>query len=66
MSTLKAALKAAKAALDAHKYGEAIEYVHKVLSTDPGNYHAYVYMSRHIHSVALLTYFGIEEMFSLG
>lgn len=45
MSTIKAALKAAKAAIDAHKYDEAVEHVHKVLSTDPGNYHAYVDMS---------------------
>ena len=41
MATSKSALlKAAKNALDAQKYGEAIEYANKVLSTDTNNYHA--------------------------
>lgn len=42
MSTLKAALKAAKGALDAHQYGKAVENATKVLEEDPKNYHAYV------------------------
>ena len=36
----KAALKAAKSALDAHKYGEAIEHANKILTTDTNHYHA--------------------------
>ena len=40
MATSKSALKAAKIALDAHKYGEAIEHAKKVLSTDANSYHA--------------------------
>ncbi|KAL8797526.1 MAG: hypothetical protein Q9195_000342 [Heterodermia aff. obscurata] len=40
MAASKSALKAAKNALDAHKYGEAIEHAKKVLSTDANNYHA--------------------------
>ena len=42
MSTIKTALKAAKASLDAQKYDEAVEHANKVLATDPQNYHAYV------------------------
>ncbi len=42
MSTTKAALKAAKASLDAQKYEEAVEHANKVLAIDPQNYHAYV------------------------
>ena len=42
MSTSKAALKAAKAALDARKYDVTIEQANIVLATDPQNYHAYV------------------------
>ena len=40
MSSTKAALKAAKTALDAHKYEEAIEQADSVLKADPTNYHA--------------------------
>ena len=43
MSSTKAALKAAKAALDANKYLDAIEYVKTVLKTDPKNYYAYTF-----------------------
>lgn len=42
MSTVKSALRAAKAALDAHQYGSAIENANKALKEDPKNYHAYV------------------------
>ena len=42
MSATKAALKAAKAALDAHKYEEAIEQAQRALAADPQNYHASV------------------------
>ena len=42
MSSTKSALKSAKAALDAHKYDEAIGQAQKVLELDPENYHAYV------------------------
>ena len=42
MSSSKAVLKAAKAALDAHKYEEAVKEVQKVLVDDPKNYHAFV------------------------
>ena len=42
MSNAKVALKAAKAAIDAHKYLEATDQAKKVLDLDPGNYHAYV------------------------
>lgn len=41
MSGTKAALKAAKAALDANKYQSAIDQAKTVLKTDPNNYHAY-------------------------
>ena len=41
MSGTKAALKAAKAALDANKYENAIDQAKTVLKTDPNNYHAY-------------------------
>lgn len=44
MASTKSALKAAKAALDADRYDEAVEHVKKVLSIDPNNYHAYVGM----------------------
>ena len=43
MSTTKAALKAAKASLDAQNYDAAIENANKVLAVDPQNYHAYVF-----------------------
>ena len=43
MSSTKAALKAAKAALDANKYLDAIEHVKTVLETDPKNYYAYTF-----------------------
>lgn len=43
MSVTKAALKAAKVALDKQKYDEAKEQARKVLAADPNNYHAYVY-----------------------
>ena len=42
MSSSKAALKAAKAALDAHKYDEAAKEVQNLLVDDPKNYHALV------------------------
>ena len=42
MSTVKSALKAAKVALDAQKYSEAVENANKVLAIDSQNYHAYV------------------------
>ena len=41
MSGTKAALKAAKAALDANKYQNAIDQAKTVLKTDSNNYHAY-------------------------
>ena len=40
MATSRLALKAAKNALDAQKYDEAIEHANKVLGTDANNYHA--------------------------
>lgn len=40
MSTTKTALKAAKAAIDAHKYEEATEQARKALAADPNSYHA--------------------------
>lgn len=42
MSATKLALKAAKAAIDAHSYEAALEHIDKALLTDPNNYHAYV------------------------
>lgn len=42
MSAVKTALKAAKAALDAHQYDHAVEHATKALEEDPNNYHAYV------------------------
>lgn len=42
MSVTKAALKAAKVALDKQQYDEANEQAKKVLAVDPNNYHAYV------------------------
>ncbi|KAL9005635.1 MAG: hypothetical protein Q9188_001591 [Gyalolechia gomerana] len=44
MSALKAALKAAKGALDAHQYEKAVEDATKVLKEDPKNYHANVFL----------------------
>ena len=41
MSAVKAALKAAKSALDGQNYDEAIEQANAVLKNDPKNYHAY-------------------------
>ena len=41
MSGVKAALKAAKAALDANKYQDAIIQANMVLKVDSKNYHAY-------------------------
>ena len=43
MSGVKVGLKAAKAALDAHKYSTAIEEADRVLHSDPKNYHAQVF-----------------------
>lgn len=40
MAASKSALKAAKSALDAQQYDEAIEHANKALGTDPNNYHA--------------------------
>lgn len=65
MSTTKAALKAAKAALDARKDNEAIEHVNKVLSIDPKNYHAYVDRSQEIYYVMYLTIAIVVEMYFL-
>ena len=45
MSSSKAALKSAKAAIDAHKYDEAAREAQNVLNTDPTNYHASVWLS---------------------
>lgn len=42
MSSTKAALKAAKAALDANKYEDAVDQAKAVLKTDSKSYHAYV------------------------
>lgn len=51
MAAIKTALKAAKAALDAHNYDDAIEQAHKVLSMDSDNYFGYAselqYQNRH-------------------
>ena len=44
MSATKSALKAAKAALDAHKYEDAIEHANSVLAADPRNYNANVFL----------------------
>ncbi|MCJ1388954.1 Superkiller protein 3 [Xylographa bjoerkii] len=44
MSNTKAALKAAKAALDGHKYEEAAKEAQKVLDVDQNNYHANVFL----------------------
>ncbi|CAO1602709.1 Superkiller protein 3 [Xanthoria calcicola] len=44
MSAVKSALRAAKAALDAHQYGSAIENANKALKEDPKNYHANVFL----------------------
>lgn len=41
MSSTKAALKAAKAALDTNNYHDAVDQAKAVLRTDPKNYHAY-------------------------
>ena len=42
MSNTKAALKAAKAALDGHNYEAAAKEAQKVLEVDQNNYHASV------------------------
>jgi superkiller protein 3 len=39
MASNKAALKAAKSAIDGRKYEETIIQAQKVLESDPGNYH---------------------------
>ncbi|MCJ1251950.1 Superkiller protein 3 [Trapelia coarctata] len=44
MSSVKAGLKAAKAALDAQKYKEAAKEARKVLELDSNNYHANVFL----------------------
>lgn len=44
MSATKAALKAAKAALDAHKYEDAVEQAKIVIATDTSNYNANVFL----------------------
>ena len=44
MSTTKAALKAAKAALDAHKYSDAADEAKKALDLDQKSYHAQVFL----------------------
>jgi cytochrome c-type biogenesis protein CcmH/NrfG len=46
MSSTKAALKAAKAALDAKKYDEAIGHAQTALSSDPKNYFANLFLGR--------------------
>ena len=43
MSSSKAALKAAKNALDAHKYEDATKEARKAIKVDPQNYHASVF-----------------------
>ena len=48
-SSNKASLKAAKAALDAHKYEDAAQEAGKVLASDPHHYHAYVTNSHGVH-----------------
>lgn len=40
MSAIKTALKAAKGALDAHQYDEAVKHATEVLKEDSRNYHA--------------------------
>jgi len=42
MASTKAALKAAKSALDAQNWGEAIVQANVVLAADPKNYFAFV------------------------
>lgn len=44
MSATKTALKAAKAALDAHKYQDAIEQANAALAVDPKSYNAKVFL----------------------
>ena len=44
MSTLKAALKAAKAALDSQKYAVAVDEANKALNVDKHSYHAHVFL----------------------
>ncbi|KAF2237485.1 TPR-like protein [Viridothelium virens] len=46
MSGSKAALKAAKAALDAQNYHEAVNQAHAVLASDPKNYFAHLFLGR--------------------
>ncbi|KAF2760849.1 TPR-like protein [Pseudovirgaria hyperparasitica] len=46
MSSSKAALKAAKAAIDAGKWGDAVEQALRVLSNDPENYFAKLFLGR--------------------
>ncbi|OCL11622.1 hypothetical protein AOQ84DRAFT_373817 [Glonium stellatum] len=46
MSSIKAGLKAAKAALDAQKYDEAIAQAERVISSDPQNYFAKLFLGR--------------------
>lgn len=64
MSGTKAALKAAKAALDADKYQDAIDQAKTVLKTDPNNYHAYkIPPIAHILQVLRLTLPPLETYF---
>ncbi len=42
MSSAKSALKAINAAIQAAKYGDAVEQAKKLLAGDPKNYQAYV------------------------
>ncbi|KAL9099704.1 MAG: hypothetical protein Q9163_004838 [Psora crenata] len=44
MSSVKIALRAAKSAIDACKYEDAIAEAHNALSADPNNYHAKVFL----------------------
>ncbi|KAI4206893.1 MAG: hypothetical protein LQ346_000835 [Caloplaca aetnensis] len=44
MSAIKTALKAAKGALDAHQYDEAVKHATEVLKEDSRNYHANVFL----------------------
>ncbi|KAF2835832.1 TPR-like protein [Patellaria atrata CBS 101060] len=46
MSSIKAALKAAKAALDAQKYEDAVVQANNVLASDPQNYFATIFLGR--------------------
>ena len=56
MSSIKAALKAAKAALDVKKYAEALKKSQEALDIDPQSYLSYVAL--YIDLVLPLAYLG--------